>query len=304
MQNLRLIRLIAKNGMLVGDVAAQHQRCSRRKRTGSDTGQKDRSPTGSGQLSPPNELRRDPSDMNSIGVEIVGGTDRLGAHVREGRFNSLDRGRLGWPTIHEQADRLVRNPGPASQGTHRKSGRPEASPQLSGGGCDVRHAQNGTAELNPQSSAEPIPRVLRSALCHNHGMKTFQQNLRDMIDKRSVRGLARVAGIDEKTIRNWRDKGDPSNHLKARKFLEALSLPWPQALGEYELTPEWWVGFHAKFDDSPADRAIAHIKAVDWDAMSPVQQQAVRSVVVAFEAAPSAAESEPDEPQKGRRKAG
>lgn len=135
-------------------------------------------------------------------------------------------------------------------------------------------------------------------------MASFRKNLQDMIDRRSVRGLARVAGIDEKTIRNWRDKGDPSNHLKARKFLEAMSLPWPQALGDYELTPEWWAGFHAKFDDTPVDRAIAHIKAVDWDAMNPVQQQAIRSVVVAFEARAEPADSADDTPPKRPLKAG
>lgn len=242
--------------------------------------------------------------MNSTCVGTVGAGRAAHFQTGESHFNGFDRRRLGRAAIDEKPDGFVRDPGSFGQGSHREIGRSDSSPKLSGRGCDGRHAPDATAELNPQSSAERMPRVLRSALWHTQGMASFRKNLDDMVAERTVRSLARVTGVDEKTIRNWRKKGDPSGNLKARQFLEALSLPWPQALGDFELTPEWWAGFHAKFDDTPVDRAIAHIKAIDWDAMNPVQQQAIRSVVVAFEAPPKPTDSVDDAPPKRPLKAG
>lgn len=282
MLNRRTIKLVAINGELVERVAGKHQRGPRAKRRLSLAGQGEETHTRLRRASPSatDSNDREPRLMTDICTGAVSGA---AARSSEGHLNGLNRRGLGRASIDEQAHSFVGDPSPLGQSSHREAGRPELRPKLSGGGCDFRHAQNGTAEPNPQSSAEPMPRVLRSAIWHSQGMASFRKNLEDMVEKRTARSLARVVGIDEKTIRNWLKKGEPSNHLKARQFLEALSLPWPQALGEYELTPEWWAGFHAKFDDTPADRAIAHIKAVDWDTMSPEQQQAVRSVVVAFE---------------------
>lgn len=129
-----------------------------------------------------------------------------------------------------------------------------------------------------------MPRVLRSALWHNQGMGTFAENLRDMtLPPRSIRAVARLTGVDDKTIRNWLDKQDPSGNIKAKQFILAVGLPWPAALGDFELTPAWWATFHARFEDNPAQRAISYIKTTDWSRMTPAQQAAIVATVAAFE---------------------
>lgn len=134
-------------------------------------------------------------------------------------------------------------------------------------------------------------------------MASFPENLALMVAKpRSVRKVAREAGIDEKTIRNWLNRQDPSKNIKAKDFLDAVDLPWPDALGNFDLTPEWWVGFRAKFEDAPQERAVAYIKGVEWSKMTPDQQAAIMALVAVFEDPPST-EAPPviDKPKRPRK---
>lgn len=265
-------------------VAGKHQRGPRAKRKLSPAGQGEETHTRDVCAQPSATDINDREPLLNMTDICTGTVSGAAARSSEGHLNGLNRRGLGRASIDEQAHSFVGDPGPLGQSSHREAGRPELRPKLSGGGCDFRHAQNGTAELNPQSSAEQIPRVLHSAVWHSQGMASFAENLSAMVKSpRSTRKVARLARVDEKTIRNWLNRGDPSGNIKARQFLEAVDLPWPDALGDYELTPEWWAGFCAKFERVPAQQAIAYIKAADWDTMTAAQQAAIKSVVVAFE---------------------
>lgn len=136
-------------------------------------------------------------------------------------------------------------------------------------------------------------------------MASFPENLALMVAKpRSVRKVARAAGVDEKTIRNWLNRQDPSKNIKAKDFLDAVDLPWPRALGDFDLTTEWWAGFLAKLDGTPQERAVAYIKRGEWSKMTPDQRAAIMAVVAAFEIPTPATAAPPPVKPKQPRKAG
>lgn len=229
---------------------------------------------------------------------IVGTGDHLGGEIGGRRLNGLHRGRLGRLPVQEQLDRLVGDAGPSGDLSHREVRCSDLGSEFPGGSGDRRHAAEANADFDPQSSAESSPRVFYSAPWHNQGMASFPANLRTITaSPASIRKVAKLAGIDEKTVRNWKVKIDASTMLKAKQLLDAIGLPWPDALGDYTLTEEWKAKWRARFEKSPPVMAIACIRSNDWEKMTPAQRAAVQAVIDAFAPAPEA------KPQR-QRKAG
>lgn len=85
MANPRLIRIASINGVLVKNVAARHQWCSRKRRTRAATGQEEEAPTLSERLSPPTKERRDLRSMigtsSALAIKTVESGRHLAKHV-------------------------------------------------------------------------------------------------------------------------------------------------------------------------------------------------------------------------------